>query len=741
VKILDRLSGQWVDKPPSDPLQLGRWRLDPEGERLFQNGSETACGDALVPNACGEWRLIRADAQTELRGAFAADALPAKEDIAAFKSLRDLLLGQAGETRAWLDWCDRSPLAPGLGETIREHPLEQAITAEFGHLALVCQRPQTHIRLEPQRLRVTRARRFDRKVYVRLAAHTEDWARRKISGVEPSHVLAQVREEQWDLYENRVAVRLVDGLARWLNGRLSEVRRIQEGVFEQLERQRIDAGANWRRGKRLYEIWGEATEATAQQALAERTRKRLEDLLHRVLGLMDSPLYRALPRRVEVASALRTTNLLANHDHYRGVARLWDAWSRLAAPRALSLHEVYRRNQDLIRGFDAWCMLLAVRALKQLGCEPESDEALELAVAPGREIPLARGYRLTWAEDGIRVLDGDRPRIRLVPLVHALEHTRPGDLDALRADLAAAVAEWEEWTVVLHPAMPESAIGDTLAGVLDPPFPWVRGAIDWLRVSPLALDSVERVARLLRWAMLAPRMLAYPPQLGEIPSGLAQRLPARIAKSSSGYILREPLADHEITALNLDVALERAIAECNHLKEERDEADRLARELKDKPRERADHNIRKRQLLEPISQAESTVKHMQCFKKDLNAGSESLADLAICPVCGATERPLKARGGDRFLATCIDCDTRWELLPAESGERIPVLAISVLQDNALPPDYRSLGVDGTLGCDVLAIPDLNVSAETNWRAPRDVCIATKSSDHYEQEQETQRKLA
>jgi hypothetical protein len=722
VKILDRLSGQWLDKPPSAPLQLGRWRLDPQGERLFLNGNESARGDALVPNASGEWRLICTD--TELRGAFAADSLPAKEDIEAFKSLGDLLLGQEGETRAWLDWCECSPLAPGLGEAIREHPLEQAIAKDLGHLESVCQRPQTHIRLEPQRLRVARARRLDRKVYVRLAAHTEDWAQRKLTGVEPSHVLAQVREEQWDLYENRVAARLVDGLARWLNGRLSEVRRIQEGVFKQLEQQRINAGANWRRGKRLYAIWGEATEATAQQALAKRTRKRLEHLLHRVLGLMDSPLYRALPRRAEVARPLRTTNLLANHDHYRGVARLWDAWSRLAAPRALSPHEVYRRNQDLIRGFDAWCMLLAVRALAQLRCEPESDEALALEVTPGREIPLARGYRLAWQVDGIRLLDGDRPRIRLVPLVHALERTRPRDLDALRADLAASVAGWEDWTVVLHPALPESAIGDALAGVLDPPFPRVRGAIDWLRVSPLALDSVERVARLLRWAMLAPRMLTYPPSLGDMPSQIAERLASRISQTASGgYVLRESLADHEIQSLNLDAMVKRAIANRDRLTAERDEADRLAREFQDKPRERREYNIRKRELLEPVRQAETEADDLLRLQKALKDGNNALKDLAICPICPATENSLMARGDNGFSATCIKCDTRWELHITQSGERIPVLSIDALRGNVMPLDYRPCRIDDTLGSEVLAVPEINGLFEPSWRTPRDTPLA------------------
>jgi hypothetical protein len=692
---------------------LGRWYLDPGAEDAHLNGTAVAPGDHLVPGASGEWRLIAG--QTDTRGRFLGDCLPDTQDIDAFLGFGDLLAGP------WLEWCDRSPLAPGLGEAIKPHPLESAIERELGHLAVVCLRPQTHIRLEPERLAVARARRLDRKVFVRLAAHTEDWAQRKLTGVQPSHVLAQVREEQWNLYENRVAVRLVDGLAAWLRRRLGEVRRILNGVFARLEEQGAVSSVNWRRRDRLYRIWGEATEATAARTLAERTCKRLEGFLYRVLGLMDSPLYRAIPNRAQVPRGLRMTNLFANHDQYRGVARLWDQWSRHAASGSLSPAQLYQRHQGLVGGFDAWCLLLVVRGLQQLGYEP-LDAGLERPLEPGCAIALQRGYRLTWDWDGIRLWDGNSARIRLLPLAHALDRLKPPQLRELVDDIAKAVADQGPWTVILHPAVPEPAAGNGLAGVLDPPLPEVRGALDWLRVSPFTLDSVERVSRLLRWALLAPRFLAYPPRLGPVPAEFKGGLSRHIGlPANGGYALLEPMADHETAKLGVDAAVLKADQERRRLAAERDELDRRLRELRGDRRGMADLNLEKRNLLDPLRRVEANAKRLQVFQASLGSGRQALADLSICPVCGGQGR-LISRGGDCFEAACQDpsCVARWGLHLGESGQRVPFLEIGWQRGHPLPPSYQPIEVDEALGCDVLAVPSAGGASDAEWRAPRSV---------------------
>ena len=89
--------------------------------------------------------------------------------------------------------------------------------------------------METERVLVARSRRIAPDAPAWLASHTEDWDHRKITGIQPRRILAEVREEQWDLYENRIAVRLVDSLVTWLRRRIAEVRRVLDDIFVRME--------------------------------------------------------------------------------------------------------------------------------------------------------------------------------------------------------------------------------------------------------------------------------------------------------------------------------------------------------------------------------------------------------------------------------------------------------------------------------------------------------------------------
>ena len=75
-----------------------------------------------------------------------------------------------------------------------------------------------------------------------------------------------------------------------------------------------------------YTLWGEGWDNNPGE-VAKSTLKRLEDLLYKFLGLMDSRLYKHIPGRARAPGGLRITNLFNNDEHYRGVARLWHEWS------------------------------------------------------------------------------------------------------------------------------------------------------------------------------------------------------------------------------------------------------------------------------------------------------------------------------------------------------------------------------------------------------------------------------
>lgn len=682
----DRFSGRAVDALPAGVHHAGRWIVR-EADAAQINRISAHSPEALMPGPTGEWEVVEAGTEKPNIGQFFPDALPSDQDAEALRQLRESLRGASDD--GWLAWGELNPLARGLDETVGPHPFEGRIEDGLPHLEAVCLRPRTHIRLEVERELVHRARRIARDASQWLAAHTEDWHRRTLTGVQPGRIRAEVREEDWDLYENRVAARLVDNLIVWLRRRHAEVRRITYDLLMRIEELEDTAhGGSRHRAKRIYDLWGEAWEAGCQE-VAVGTLRRLERLLYKVLALQDSRLYRHVPTKAQVPRTLWMTNLLNTDDHYRGVASLWRHWSRLPARGTLSARMHYRRQQDTHESFDAWCMLLVIRACSQLKLVPANDDEWQMPLAKGCSVRMEKSLRVEWEASGAVSLgtttDGGGTLCRFVPLLHSLESAKTARALAQRvAPLVDAVADQPHWTVVLHLAGPGDAPYKALATIGNPPQQGAVGAIDFIRVSPYALDCVERVARAVRWATLAPRLLDYPPSVSVLPDESVGR-ELRLECRNLEWTMNALPGDYRRAQRVISDRLDRARAQRESLQGQLDSARRERRDA--------------RQLLKDVDAAGRTVREWDAFKQDVDNAMAVLCELRACPGCGqnAELRELDERC---FTARCESCQAVWGLhaLPGGQG-RVPVFDRD--DGGAAAKPYE---IDHLAGCDVLAVP-------------------------------------
>jgi hypothetical protein len=418
IRVRDRLGA--IGEAHGGAALLGRLvvRECAPGE-LFMNSLPAHDGMFLVPESAGRWHLLRGAERVE--GTFARAQMLDPLDVASIRTVgRSLgeLIEQGG---TWLDVLDVSPLVPGMSNRAEFQPFEQLLKENVGHLAEVCRKPRTHLRVEVERMAVSRARRFPAQAANYLAAHTEDWERPTLRSVVPKRILATVREDQFDIYENRVAVRLVDHLVVYLRRRVHEVTRLLR-VFEEAAGNHgaAAAGSHWRQG-RIYKLWGETLDASEAKRKAERTLAQLKHLLFTISGMKDSVLYREVPRRATVGTTLTMTNILSDDAHYQRVAELWLEWARLGQERAVRPRAYFEEMQDLCSSFDSFALLLTLRALDQLGFEPTN---LERSLS-GREAEVRHGsrvVRLSWATaDGAISLHGEGVEpLRIVPLCSSL---------------------------------------------------------------------------------------------------------------------------------------------------------------------------------------------------------------------------------------------------------------------------------------------------------------------------------
>ncbi|PTA66922.1 hypothetical protein [Deinococcus arcticus] len=646
------------------------------------NGLSVPARTPLLPDARGvlTWSAAPADPVTV--------AFPAPHETRApLGSLEAALTGLALDTGGWADWLQVSPLDRDLTDELHRYPLEDAMERELPHLEEVCRKPRTHLEIFEERQLVSRARQIPVRAVNYLASHTEDWDARTLRGVRPRRVITNVRDDLYDIYENRVAARLVDHLTQYVRRRLARVRELLNGLDTiDLNAQAPPSGMHWRQ-RRVYRLWGESLDLTEAQRLGRERLTELDQLLYRLGRLKASPLYSQVPTKSQVPAQLRLTNILGNDPHYRRVARLWRSWHRHAHTGHASVQEQQQTAQHEAAQFDRYALLLTLHALQQFEFTPVADTALH----PGATLSL-RGpegpTELTWQLDGTCSLQQAGTSILRV----VASPTPFGDLR--REDVSRAVAALREEaralttrTLLLYPGNAQQTLIPELQAVSSDPVR-LHPMLSCLPVSAVDLESVERLARVLRLVLTGARFTAYPPTFetgaavprAELPDVLQPRGPG-------GWALLGPLRTRPGSWT--------------------EEGRRRQQVLEDVKRQLATHNadrLTQRRAQREVERLQAELDEWTTFLTALEASEEHLSRLRRCPVCGTEGAEFSHWQDDQFHCECGDCGAAWSLRRCPAcQQRHPWLLPHLHTVPTLEADPG--WADRLYGRDVLTLPD------------------------------------
>ncbi len=714
----DRLTGRRVSTPPLTGTLVGRWVVDADTVEVFMNSAAAAAGEFLVPETSGHWHVLTGEGERQ-SGTVARAHAPEDLEAESVRTIGDRLdeLAEGGAT--WLEWIDVVPLVPGISEQVDLLPLERLIQDQrnFGALKTICWKPRAHLHVEIERAPVSKARRVPAAAASYLAAHTEDWDRPLLRGILPKRILAEVRQDQVDIYENRVAARLLDNLGAYLNRRIQLLRRLLK-VFQEKEDYSSSIGGTYQRERRMSQLWGESIDANEGRRKAEVALKELEALKYRLMGLLGSPLYEEVPRRAHVATTLKTTNVLANDQHYRRVAELWREWARTGAGRTRSPAELHAEAQRLSRGLDAFAMLLAVRALDTLGYEP-SEAALSEPITRGKALPVqGHGLELTlsWRSDGTIGVGAGERELTIVALTanlsaggddrvrESLRRIRTALDDRDNRDLLVLFLASDEGQASM-----EAELLASLHTVGNDPRHELAG-VGCLPVSPWELGSTERVARALRWFLSSARFLDYPLRV-VVPEGARDLIDLReharwIASVDGGATLelRTPPHDYEWEALDVESIARTADA---NLQVARADHQRLTDELRDAVRRGKTGSLvrQKHDAHEAVLRCERIAKASNDLAEQLRGAHARAIALLECPTCGRTADPARdfePRDRGSFRCECRGCGTTWGTRLCGDGHRYATMLPSGDFVDAVQqgPGWE----DRVYGCDILALP-------------------------------------
>ncbi|GAB3835071.1 hypothetical protein ACFPIJ_11335 [Dactylosporangium cerinum] len=660
MRFHDRIGGD--DRPLPGRHPLGRFTVA-AGPELLINGIVVRPGDYI--GGPRRWRA-RSGAAT-VQSEHGPQPLPDPVLVSAVR-LIGLDIAERISTGRSLD--DAPAVSPVIDRKLAETrlapaPLEKAMEQHLRHLTAVCFRPAARLSPVNVLLPVSRSRRITSATVVRLAAHSEDWARLRPDGVIPERVLTPQRDINVDLYENRVAARLATHLWRHLTLRIAELRSLS-GTFTDAQRLIEDAADRpFLATVGLWELLVDLVEDLDWAAGVANRLHTLERLRDEVARLRGAPLWRVVNHRADVGTTLRPTNLFTDDHRYRHVSDLWQAW--LASQGgALTAAEELDAIQQWCRNFELYTGLLLHRALLSMRLTPADASAPARGGAPARYLAGRVAVALRRGDDGVYTVARDGTDVvRVVPLPHAL--TASGRPDVVAAELTGLLGMPSgPPTVVVYPAERAERAGlplQTRLRVFETPggpAPGRSAASPYpVPVSPLDVDSVVRLARVLRWALEKPRLGPYPHAVDANPAdaGALAALPW-LAERDGSLVVDRPPAGHERAALPAEL--------------------RRLHRAADRARQRGDNS-----------------EQLDRLRHDLEAAADRTADVLRCPVC-TKEAPLTGRNWQRldegYRVTCDSCHSVWERRTCQRCRaRYPVLSPPATER---PPDTAAESLDG-----------------------------------------------
>jgi hypothetical protein len=629
---LDRLTGRSQKDPPGDDVP-GRWALRQSAIQTEMN-SQTLAGTTpifLVPDRRDNWTVAEVGSPTQAKGRFGAGLLPDMTDIHALRQIA-VPISQS-ETLGELVLV--APLPADLNDRVQRQRIDQEIERQLPHLMHVCHRPRQQLTTDLEKLPVGRAKRIPPRSIEYLTAHSEDWKRRTATGIEPTHVIAEIIEDQIDIYENRVAAELVDCIVKYLGERTAEL----EKIFALLNddhnfRLALQVGKHFRLAHRISALWGSTFLDEGLSKVAAETRERLGQMRRSTLGLKGTRLYKGVPGRREVKRELHHTNILENDPHYREVAALWRAWHEYGAVQEESEGEIFTHWQQANSDFVALCRLLVIRAAHDIGWKPQDLNASASAVNVALIGPTGNPATLAVDDSGILTLtDEYSSKLRIVPLLASLARTT----DSTR--IADWLDEWEQTTdgtdvliLFLGKSSELDELGvekSSLASKLEAltPIATSQTSNRWfVPVSPFEITSIEKVGRILNSWLRGQLLSSYPPKM-RCPENLAAFLQLdQFGKSNSGdeWLITVPVFQQHLDAFE-------------------GKTNTLLRPDVQRQVGHVSNNAISRALLD--------IQNLVKF----------YIGILYCPVCKQRNSEFMARGGGAYSCTCRSCDSEWGL--------------------------------------------------------------------------------
>jgi hypothetical protein len=200
----------------------------------------------------------------------------------------------------------------------------ESIEKHLDHLGEINRRPRKYLQTEEVVRPVELSKNINTRTIYELSKNSSHWRRIKIDGVEPSKLLTEMNEDDYEIYENRIYKTLVDRLVTILDRILIKNIQLKENV-KNADTINSNLVNNHKSARLFLKIAPNELENLNNISITTIKEKieKIKKLSKRISFLRSSSLYQMLRKTKDVISPLNMTNILLQERNYKGMVELW----------------------------------------------------------------------------------------------------------------------------------------------------------------------------------------------------------------------------------------------------------------------------------------------------------------------------------------------------------------------------------------------------------------------------------
>lgn len=310
--------------------------------------------------------------------------------------------------------------------------------------------------------------------------------------------MSEERYEEWEFYENFIAVDLLNRLTAYLIRQIHTLkkRQVRKDILEKFNTQ-IKSVAHVM-AKRICELWAKNQKNTEKSKGTVLDCEIYRSILRQLQGLKTTVLYKNVRSRSRRIMHLGITNILQNDPNYKFLPKLWQLLDKKEELVNIDDNEFLEKQQKMHVDFFRFSLLYLANAMKALGFDYQQGEVpWEMYEEEEEEVLFNHDLKIKkTSEHVIELYRGDRLFLRIIPIYYKFNEL----------DRALHNFEVPAPTLILYP--------DFIPGVKEPVSR--KESVVFLPISPYDVLSIEHLAREVNWYWWEDLLLKTPRQIDTV---------------------------------------------------------------------------------------------------------------------------------------------------------------------------------------------------------------------------------